>query len=199
MIDETRVTLRILLNLLIFKASVLRELQPDGRTARLGFAVIVVVSILAAISSGVMFANEAEKYGSAASFAIGAVTGLLQSMVHGALWTIFTARLGRHLMPDSDFDRARASSVMGITYAPNVLRIFAFLPAPIGSIFVAVAAIWHAILAFIGVRFMSLGASPGGEAPPPTNRYIHLYVVTLVFTWSLYFAIMFTGRALAGV
>ncbi len=182
---------------MFFRISVLREITPDFHAGRIGFITIIIASVATAVGNGLFMASDSYKFSYAATFVIGAATGFVQSFVHGALFTVLISRIGQRMMPESDFFRVRVSSIVGIAYAPNVLRVLVFLPGVFGAIFLIVPAIWHAVLVFIGTRFLVLEPSDKVTAPTPTNRYVPLVVITLLASWGFYVVIMYAGLAFA--
>ena len=158
------------------------EVEHDTSANGQAFAVVVLVSIIAGIGTGIGGAIT----NGALWFLWGLLIGLGSTIVGWLVWALFAYWLGTTVFrgPETEATYGQLLRTLGFAYSPGVIIFFAFIPF-IGGLITFIAMVWSLTAGVIAVR-QALDFS--------TARAIG----TCVVGWLIYVLIRFLLSGLVG-
>jgi hypothetical protein len=125
------------------------EVEADTSATGQALLVVVLVSIVAGIGSGI----DALTSGGSGSFIYGLMYGLAIAIVGWLVWALFAFIFGVSILrgPHTSSTWGELLRTMGFATSPRVLLVFAFIPA-VGDIIVFAASVWALVATVIAVR-----------------------------------------------
>lgn len=149
--------------------SLYEEVEKDTTATNQALLVVVIASICAGIGQAI-----------AGGTVIGLVTGLVTALVGWLIWSFITYIIGTRVFkgPNTEASYGQLLRCIGFSNSPNVLSIFAFIPA-LGPVIVFIAAIWSLVAMVIAVR-QGLDFSTGRAIATCIVGFIVLIVIMTV-------------------
>ena len=156
--------------------SLYEEVEKDKTVTNQALLVVVIASICAGIGQAIA----GHLISGVGGLVIGLVTGLVTALVSWLIWSFITYIIGTRVFkgPNTEASYGQLLRCIGFSNSPNVLSIFAFIPA-LGPVIVFIAAIWSLVAMVIAVR-QALDFSTGRAIATCIVGFIVLIVIMAV-------------------